>query len=142
MDAKPPARLLADLMLVLTMSPGAASGQTRVMLARVRPNGLFELLSVPAWTSALGYRPHELSGGSLRRLMQLENPAGHNVVAALLDENDTQPLEVTVRCKDERRKRFRLHRRFDPYDNAMFIVAEELPEGRIAPLRASLVETG
>ena len=141
MLAMPPPRTLADLMLVLTMSPGAMSGQTMVMLARVRPNGLFELLSVPAWTRALGYRPLELSGSSLRRLMQLEKPAADNVVAALLDESDAQPLEVTLRCKDERRKRFRLHRRFDPYDNTVFVVADELPEERIEPLRA-LVRTG
>jgi PAS domain-containing protein len=122
------------LMLVLTMSPGATGGQTRVMLARVRPNGLFELLSVPAWARALGYRPEELSGRSLRMLMQLEKPAD-NVVAALLDENDAQPLDVTLRCKDERRKRFRLHRRFDSYDKAVFVLADELPEDRIQPLR-------
>jgi hypothetical protein len=134
-DAMPSPRVLADFMLVLAMSPGAMGGQSRVMLARVRPNGLFELLSAAAWARALGYRPDELNGRSLRRLMQLEKSAADNVVAALLDENDVQPLEVTLRCKYDRRKRFRLHRRFDPYDKAVFVVADELPEER-QPLRA------
>ena len=133
-DAVPPPRLLADLMLVLAVSPGT-SGQSRVLLARVRPNGLFELLSVAAWARALGYRPEELCGRSVRRLMQLEKPVG-NVVEALLDENDARPLDVTLRCKDERCKRFRLYRRFDPYDKVVFVVADELSEDRVEPLRA------
>ena len=32
------------------------------MLARVRPSGIFELLSAAAWARALGYAPDELSG--------------------------------------------------------------------------------
>lgn len=96
------------------------------MLARIRPSGLFELLSAAAWARALGYRPDELSGRSTRELMHLEEPAAGDVVAALLDENDAPPLHVTLRCKDDRRKRFRLHRRFDPYDKAVFVVADEV----------------
>jgi PAS domain-containing protein len=97
------------------------------MLARVRPGGIFELLTTAAWARALGYPPDELCGKSLRDLMQLEKPAAGEVVAALLDEEDVQPLDVTLRCKDEGRKRFRLHRRFDPYDEALFVLVDELP---------------
>jgi len=98
------------------------------MLARARPSGIFELLTAATWARALGYPPDELSGKSLSELMQLEKPAAGEVVAALLDEKDVQPLEVTLRCKDERRKRFRFHRRFDAYEEAMFVVADELPQ--------------
>lgn len=101
------------------------------MLARVRPSGIFELLTA-AWAHALGYRPEELSGKSLRELMH-EKPAAGEVVAALLDEQDVQPLDVTLRCKDERRKCFRFHRRFDPYEKVMFVVADELPQDRAEP---------
>lgn len=103
-------------------------------MARVRPSGLFELLSVEAWARALGYAPDELSGKPLREL--IERPAPGRVVSALLDQDDAQPLDITLRCKDEQRKRFRLHRRFDPYQDAMYVVADELPAGRAAPLRA------
>jgi hypothetical protein len=130
-------QLLADLVLVLCLSPGKACTDSGVMMARVRPSGLFELLSVEAWARALGYAPDELSGKSLRELMQLEKPAAGRVVSALLNDEDAQPLDVTLRCKDERRKSFRFHRRFDPYQDAMYVVADELPEGRrLAPFRA------
>jgi len=128
-------QLLADLVLVLCLSPGKACTDSGVMMARVRPSGLFELLSVEAWARALGYAPDELSGKPLREL--IEKPASGRFVSALLDDKDAQPLDVTLRCKDERRKSFRFHRRFDPYQDAMYVVADELPEGRrLAPFRA------
>jgi len=127
-------RLLADLVLIPCASPGKACTESGVMMARVRPGGLFELLSAEAWARTLGYAPDELSGKPLREL--IAKPAAGPVVSALLDHHDVQPLDITLRCKDERRKRFRLHRRFDPYQDAMYIVADELPEGRHAPLQA------
>ncbi len=102
------------------------------MLARVRPTGTFELLSAAAWARVLGYPPEELNGTSLRDLMQLEKPFAEEIVAALLDESDVQaPLEVTLRCKNERRKRVRLYRRFDDYEKAVFVLAEEFVEERV-----------
>jgi PAS domain-containing protein len=106
------------------------------MLARVRKSGMLELLTAAAWARALGYLPDELRGKSLRELMQLETRAAGEMVAALLDEQDVQPLEVTLRCKDARRKCFRLYRRFDPYEQAVFVVADEVSEERPEPLGA------
>lgn len=103
------------------------------MLARVRPGGVFELLTAAAWSAALGYAPDELRGRSLRDLMQLANPAAGEVVSALFDDAGAQALDVKLRCKDERRKSFRLHRRFDAYEEALFVVAEELSEERAEP---------
>jgi PAS domain-containing protein len=129
-------RLVADLILVLSASPGKTRRQSRVMLARVRRSGTFELLTAAAWAGALGYQPDELSGRSLRQLLQLEKGAAGKFVAALLDEEDIRPLEVTLRCKDERRKCFRLYRRFDPYMQAVYVLADEVSEERPEPLRA------
>jgi len=129
-------QLLADLILVLCASPGKTCSESEVMMARVIPDGLFELLSAAAWARALGYAPDELSGKSLCDLMPLGESAAGRVVATLLDSRDAEPLDITLRCKDEGRKRFRFHRRFDPYQDAIYIVADELPEGRHAPLRA------
>ena len=126
--------LLADMVLVLCVSPGKACTDSGVMMARVRPSGLFELLSVDAWARALGYGPDELSGKPLREL--IEKPTAGRVVSALLDQQGAQPIDITLRCKDEQRKHFRFHRRFDPYQGAMYVVADELPEGRRAPLTA------
>ena len=121
-------RLLADLILVLSVNPGRACTASGVMMARVRPNGLFELLSIAAWARALGYAPEELSGKSLRGLMQLEQAAAGRLVRALLDHEDSEPVELSLRCKDARRKCFRLHRRFDAHQDAMYLVADELAE--------------
>ena len=117
-------RSLADLVLVLRVRPGKTCAQSGVMLARIRPGGLFELLTAAAWAQALGYTADELNGKSLRELMQLGKRAAGKVVAALLDEKHAQPLDVSLRCKDERRKSFRFHRRFDPYEKAIFVVAD------------------
>jgi PAS domain-containing protein len=123
--------LVAELILVLSVSSGKACAQSGVMLARVRRSGKFELLAAAAWARALGYLPEELSGKALHELMQLEKRAAGEVVAALLDEEDVRPLEVTLRCKDGRRKCFRVYRRFDPYEQTVFVVADEVSEERL-----------
>lgn len=51
-------------------------------------------------------------------------------------------LEITLRCKDERRKCFGLYRRFDSYEQAIFVVADEVSEewpepAQSLPLRVS-----
>jgi len=131
-----PRVLVADLILVLSSSPGNTSRQSRVLLARVRRSGTFELLTAAAWAGALGYLPDELSGKSLRQFLQPEKGPAGELVAALLDEEDSGPLEVTLRCKDERRKCFRLYRRFDPYVQAVYVLADEVSEERPELLRA------
>ena len=130
MDTLPAAkRMLADLLVVLCLHPGRTCAESDVMMARLRPGGIFELLTSGAWARALGYPPAELSGKSLRELIPLETPAAAAIVNALLDTAGAEPLDVTLRCKDERRKYFRFHRRFDPYGQSIFIVADELPAG-------------
>jgi PAS domain-containing protein len=128
--------LAAEHILVLSVGSGKACAQSGVMLARVRRSGMFELLTSAAWARALGYLPDELSGKSLRELMALDKRAAREVVTALLDEGDARPLEVTLRCKDERRKCFRLYRRFDPYEQAVFVLADEVSKEWPEPLRA------
>lgn len=121
-------RMLADLLVVLCIHPGRTCAESEVMMARLRPGGIFELLTAGAWARTLGYPLAELSGKSLRELMALETPAAAAVVSALLDTAaGAEPLDVALRCKDQRRKYFRFHRRFDPYGPSIFVVADELP---------------
>jgi len=117
--------------VVLWVGPGRICAESAVLLARARPTGVFELLTAAAWGRALGCPPEALNGESLRALMRLEKPELQDMVGALLDEENLQPLEVTL-GKGERRKRFRLHRRFDTYDKAVFVVADERVEDRAA----------
>jgi PAS domain-containing protein len=125
----------AELVVVVSISARESWAQSGIMLARVRARGVFEVLTAGAWARALGYPPEELNGTSLRDLMRLEKPAATDIVAALRDDEE-QPLEVSLRCKDERRKRFRLHRRFDTYEESMFVVADELADSPIEPCPA------
>ena len=106
--------MLADLVVILCVHPGRTCAESGVMLARVRPGGVFELLTRAPWTRALGYRPDEFTGKSLRDLMREDAAAAGEVVSALLDETNGHPIDVTLCCKDERRKSFRFHRSFDP----------------------------
>ena len=122
-----PTALPIDLMMVVCASPGNTCARSGLMLARIRPGGAFELLSAAAWARVLGYSLQELSGKWLHELMPPDRPAASEVTAALLGEQESPPMEVTLRCKDERRKSFRLHRRLDPYDNAVFVLADEVP---------------
>jgi hypothetical protein len=118
---------LRDLILAPSASPGKTCGASDLMMARARANGIFELLSASAWTSALGYGLEELSGKSLCDLMPVDKRVAGDLVAALLDlNNEVQSVEIILRCKDERRKSFRFHRQFDPYGDTMYFVADDL----------------
>ena len=75
---------MPEVIIVLCVSPGRTYAESGLMLARVRPSGLFELLSADAWARVLGNRPEELRGKPLRELMH-EKPATCELVAALLD---------------------------------------------------------
>ena len=132
----PTMRLYRDLILVPSASPGKTCRASDLMMARARPSGIFELLSAAAWARALGYALEELSGKSLCDLMPLEKSVAGDLVAALLDKKDVQSLEVTLRCKDERRKSFRFHRRFDPYGDTIYVVADEVSEDVAAPAQS------
>ena len=132
----PMMRLLRDLIMIPCASPGRTCAASELMMARVRPSGTFELLSAAAWARALGYALDELSGKSLCELMPLDQPAAGKLVAALLDRKAVHSLDVTLRCKDERRKFFRFHRRFDPYGDTIYVVADEVAEAPAAPFRA------
>jgi len=127
-------RLPADL--DLGFSPARTHADSEVLLARARPSGAFELLTTHAWAGALGYRPDELNGKSLRVLMQLTAPAAREIVAAILDEADAVPPKVFLQCKDGERKCFRLHRRFDAYDQAVILLADEVPAESLEPVEA------
>ena len=130
-------RLSRDLILVPCANPGRTCETSELMMARVQPGGIFELLSPAAWARTLGYELDELRGKSLCELMPLEKHAAGEVVDVLLDEKNVQSLlQVTLRCKDERRKRFSLYRRFDAYEGSVFVVADELVDSPVEPRAA------
>lgn len=118
----------AELIVVPCHRPGRTYAHSGVMLARLDPEGMFELLTAAPWARALGYRLEELSGKPLRELIPLAHDAARGVVASLLDAADPRPLDVTLRCKDRRLKRFRFYRRYDADEGVVFVLADELAE--------------
>jgi PAS domain-containing protein len=118
----------ADFTLAVRINSGKLYEWSEVLLARASPDGVFELLT-SGWGKLLGYGREEFSGKTLRQLMPPgEMPAG--TVTAILDHENMEPVDVTLRCRYGRPKRLRLHRRFDEYGQKMFIVAEEKPRAR------------
>jgi hypothetical protein len=115
-----------DLVLSMRVTPGDTYEWSRVLLARAHFDGSLELLTA-GWERFLGYGRHELRGKTLCQVLGTgERPAA--AVAAILDECSTLPVDLHLRCRDGQEKALRLHRRYDPYERTMFIVAEE-PHG-------------
>lgn len=116
--------------MILCLKPGRTFARSDVLMARLHPGGLFELLTADAWARALGYPSEELGRKSLRELIALEAPAAGAIVAALLDTAHAEALDVMLRCNGERRRCFRFHRRFDPRGESIYFVVDEVPMAR------------
>jgi hypothetical protein len=123
---KPPSRPVVDFRLAMHVSPGDNYEWSNVLLARANFTGTLELLTA-AWERALGYGRAEFEGKTLCQLMWSSKTAAAGAVAAILDERNAAPVDLTVRCRGGEAKCFRLHRRLDEYAHKMFIVAEEIP---------------
>jgi len=114
----------ADFMLAVNVGSGNTYKWSKVLLARATYNGTLEFLTA-AWERLLGYGREEFASKTLRHLLRSNKPATARVVAAILDEGNMEPIELTVRCRRGEAKRLRLHRRFDAYSRKMYILAEE-----------------
>ena len=124
-----------DLKLTVVVTPGHTYEWSTLLLAKVRYSGTFELLT-SAWERLLGYACHEFAGKTLRQLMGHKERVPIAAVAAILDERIPDPVDLKLCCRDGQIKSLRLHRRFDPDERAVYILAEETvepgPEGRPA----------
>ena len=117
-----------DFRLLVHVNPVDAYEWSKVLLARADAGGTLELLTI-AWERVLGYGRREFSGKTLCQLMWSNRAAAADVVRAILDERCIDPVDLTLRCRDDAAKRFRLHRRIDAHAHRVFIVAQET-EGR------------
>jgi len=108
----------------LSVHTDHAGYPSKVLLARADLHGTLELLSA-AWETLLGYGQREFRGKTLCQLAGSDQPGA---VAAILDRENMQPVDLTLHCRDGKPKRLRLHRRFDGEERKMFIVAEETHE--------------
>lgn len=116
----------SDFRLVLhkTLSDGYEMSQ--VLLAKADFDGTLQLLT-SGWERALGYGREEFKGKTLDHLMWSNQRSAAAAVAAILDELNTGPVDIRMRCRNGVGKGFRLHRLFDKRERMMYIVAEEAP---------------
>jgi hypothetical protein len=125
-----------DLTMAVHVNPGVTYEWSKVLLARASFNGRFELLTT-AWERLLGYERQEFSAKTLGQLMMSGEAAA--TVAAILDHQSMEPVDLTLCCRNGKRKSLRLHRRFDEYADRMFILAEETREPALRAQRPALL---
>jgi hypothetical protein len=113
-----------DFTLAVHVSPGDTYEWSKVLLARANFNGTLELLTA-AWELVLGYGRHEFEGKTLSQLMGSNKTDAADVVVAILDERNMDPVDLTLHSRGGEAKRLRLHRRLDAYTHKVFILAEE-----------------
>jgi hypothetical protein len=123
-----------DFKLAVHVSPGDTYEWSEVLLARAHLDGTLELLTA-AWGRMLGYGRYEFSGKTLGHLISSGERLAATV-AAILDDANMDPVDVTLRCRRGETKTLRLHRRYDAHTPQMFIfaeevVAEEVPARRV-----------
>jgi len=81
-----------------------------------------------AWAKILGYSPQELLDRPLRELMRHGSPVAASLMSRLLVQDDFEPMEFGLRCKDGSCKWFVWHRRFDPERQAAYIAGHDITE--------------
>ena len=94
-----------------------------------------------AW-AILGYPPQEMLDRPLCELMHHEPSAATALVDRLLVQDDVEPVEFGLRCKDGSGKWFLWHRRFDPEHQATFIAGHDITERKSREIASILRSYG
>jgi PAS domain S-box-containing protein len=115
-----------DFRLVLHDNLSDGYELSRVLLAKAGFDGTLQLLT-PAWERVLGYGREEFKGKTLFQLMWSNQRSAAAAVAAILDELNTGPVDLRVRCRNGRGMCLTLHRLYDKDEHMIYIVAEESP---------------
>lgn len=106
---------------------GLRSRPSSVLLGVVTPDGKLKSPNL-AWTKILGYPPQELLDRPLSELMGHERRVAAALADRLLAQDDFEPMEFGLRCKDGSCKWFSWDRRFDPENRATFIAGHDITE--------------
>jgi PAS domain S-box-containing protein len=114
-----------DNIVIARRKPCPAYGGLDLLLARFGRAGSFEILSA-AWERVLGYGRAELDGRPLLGLIQLPRRSAHRLVLMLLDESEPCPIAFSLTRKDGTEVQLQWYRRFDAYDESVFIAGDPL----------------
>ncbi len=114
----------ADDIVISCPQPFRASD---VCLACLHADGRLALLT-GAWESVLGYTHAELDGRNLYSLLAYGRDDARQVVRHLLDAQDPDPLRLDVIVKGGHTRTLGVHRRFDPYEPALYLACEPFDE--------------
>ncbi len=130
-------RFLSRLTGLMHGKGGVASDPAPVLLGLAGFDGKLKFLN-PAWEKILGYPAQELLDRPLRELMQQHGQAAVALVERLLAEDDFEPLEFGMRCRDGTIKWFLWHRRFDSEHQAIFIAGYDITEQKTRKIASLL----
>ena len=130
-------RFLSRLTGLMHGKGGVASDPAPVLLGLAGFDGKLKFLN-PAWEKILGYPAQELLDRPLRELMQQHGQAAVALVERLLAEDDFEPLEFGMRCRDGTFKWFLWHRRFDSEHQAIFIAGYDITEQKTRKIASLL----
>lgn len=113
-----------DAVVFQCPDPYPAYVRADVLLARFDAGGRFRLLSV-AWEALLGFHRGELHGrGLLALLPQERRGAAALALGRMLSPAEADPVALELARRDGTLLRMRCYRRFDPYDETLFIACE------------------
>lgn len=105
--------------------PGRAIlGKAPVLLASVDLSGNLRYIST-SWKAILGFVPEWETTRPLHELVAGDGEIASQVVAALLDRGNTQPVAFGLRGPNGEILHYVWHRRFDPDEQLMYIAGEE-----------------
>lgn len=124
---------LADLgnIVIVCRKPYPAYKGLDLLLARFRAAGPFEILS-EAWERVLGYGCAELDGRPLFELIHLPRRSVRGLMLMVLDESEPCPIVFGLSRKDGTQVHLQWYRRFDAYDERVFIAGEPLARDPLA----------
>jgi PAS domain S-box-containing protein len=94
-----------------------------------------------AW-AILGYPPQEMLDRPLCEFMHHERPVAAALVDRFLAQDDVEPVEFGLRCKDGSCRWFLWHRRFDPEHRVTFIAGHDITERKSREIASILRSYG
>ena len=118
-------RTAVDNIVIACRKPYPAYERLDLLLARFGRTGRFEILSA-AWERVLGYGCAELDGRPLFELIHLPRRSARRLILMVLDENEACPIAFSLSRKDGKQVPLQWYRRFDAYDERIFIAGDPL----------------
>src|SRR4051812_2627015 len=122
-----------DDIILVCRKPYPAYDRLDLLLARISRAGRCELLS-PGWERVLGYSGAELNASSLFDLIHLPATSARRLMQMIWDESEPCPIAFGLTCKGGGHIALQWYRRFDRYDERLYLLGEPVQRGTAYPV--------